>query len=288
PLALTAVAYPNFSSTNVTMSSAQFTFLLPTGTVISPAIPNPPASGAFNDITGVWTVKKITPTVWGAAGQDPNDLQGNDVYQVTLQNAPEIVTTSGTAIQLFSFQLPSDCSGGDVQVLTNDNSIQQALLGVVGNINNQMSMRITAPADDIYVGNNPAAASFACPLNGDPDGDNDGVPDTIDSCPNTPAGGVVGAGGCPFPTDLSVSKSASVTVIEPGIPFNYTLNVGNNGAEAHNVVLVDNVPPGLTIQGAPIASDGGVVSVNGQTVTVTWPILADGATPTVTITVVRP
>ena len=170
PLMVTAVAIPNYNSTNVTISTAVFSFLLPEGTLTDPSVPPVPATGAFNNITGTWDAQLVTPTVYDNAGFDPADLMGNDVYQVVLQNSPVFnagnPVVAGTPIELFSFTLPSDCMGGNVEVLTNDGPIQMAILTNLGaNFNNQMSMSIDdAPTMDIYLGNDQASFSLPCPL----------------------------------------------------------------------------------------------------------------------------
>jgi len=172
PAEITAVAYPNYSSTNVTISTAVFTFLLPEGTVTDPAIPDVTTglTGSFVNINGIWDVQLVTPAAYAFAGGNPADLMGNDVYQVVLQNSPVFTSVNpimaGTPIQLFSFQLPSDCMGGNVEVLTNDSPLQQSILSLLGaNFNNQMSMSINDdPTMDIYGGNDPATFSLPCPL----------------------------------------------------------------------------------------------------------------------------
>ena len=170
PLMVTAVAIPNYNSTNVTISTAVFSFLLPEGTLTDPSVPPVPATGAFNNITGTWDAQLVTPTVYDNAGFDPADLMGNDVYQVVLQNSPVFnagnPVVAGTPIELFSFTLPSDCMGGNVEVLTNDGPIQMAILTNLGaNFNNQMSMSIDdAPSMDVYLGNDQASFSLPCPL----------------------------------------------------------------------------------------------------------------------------
>ena len=177
PLMITAVAIPDYSSANVTISTAVFSFLLPEGTLTDPAVPALPATGAFNNITGMWDAQVVTPTVYGNAGYDPADLMGNDVYQVVLQNSPVFnvgnPVVAGTPIELFSFRLPSDCMGGNVEVLTNDGPIQMAILANLGaNFNNQMSMSVdNAPAVDVYLGTQPGC-SIPCPL--------DDMPEAID------------------------------------------------------------------------------------------------------------
>ncbi|MEM7536113.1 MAG: SdrD B-like domain-containing protein [Chloroflexota bacterium] len=163
PLDITAVAYPNYDSNNVTISTAQFTFLLPEGTVTNPAVPDAPTAGSLTNINGIWNVLKLTPAVWGNIGQNAADLQGYDLYQVTLQNSPSVTASNGNSIELFSFQLADECTQSDVRVLTNDEAIQQAVVSTFGNVNNQMSMSIDdAAAADLYAGNNPATAVIPC------------------------------------------------------------------------------------------------------------------------------
>ena len=187
PLIITAVAYPNYSSTNVTISTAVFSFLLPEGTVTNPAIPTVPAAGAFNNITGIWAAQLVTPAVYGTVA-NPADLMGNDVYQVVLQNSPNFTAfnpiVAGTPIELFSFTLPNDCMNGNVEVLTNDSPIQMAILTNLGaNFNNQMSMSINDdPATDIYAGNDPATFSLPCALDDTPTA----VDDVATTDENTP------------------------------------------------------------------------------------------------------
>ena len=179
PLSITAVAIPNYSSTNVTISTSVFSFLLPEGTQTDPSVPPVPATGAFNNINGNWAAQLVTPTIYGNAGFDPADLMGNDVYQVVLQNSPEFDASNpvvaGTPIPLFSFRLPSDCMDGNVEVLTNDGPIQMAILANLGaNFNNQMSMSIDdAPTVDIYAGNDPASFSLPCALDDVPTANDD-------------------------------------------------------------------------------------------------------------------
>ncbi|PHN05646.1 Ig-like domain-containing protein [Flavilitoribacter nigricans] len=166
PTQITAVAYPDFTSTNVTISTAVFSFLLPEGTLTDPSIPPLPSSGNFVNVTGTWVAQVLTPSLYGSTGQDPNDLQGNDVYQVVLQNSPSPSTVSGEPILLFSFSLPNDCIDGRVEVLTNNSAIQQSIINSLGaNFNNQMSVSLNdASAVDFYDGNDPGSSSYACPL----------------------------------------------------------------------------------------------------------------------------
>ncbi|MES2709711.1 MAG: hypothetical protein V4726_24140 [Verrucomicrobiota bacterium] len=142
-----------------------------------------------------------------------------------------------------------------------------------------------APRASVFLGCNGMATTSSNTLNTDTDGD--GVSDLGDKCPDTPAGAVVGSDGCPLPTDLSIAKSASVTQITPGVPFNYTITVTNTGAEANNVKASDIIPAGLTINSSA-ASDSGVVTTNSQTVEALWAIVPAGGVRTLTINVTKP
>ncbi|PHN06577.1 Ig-like domain-containing protein [Flavilitoribacter nigricans] len=160
----TAVAFPDFSSGNVTISTAVFTLLLPEGTLTDPAIPDLPENGSFTDHTGTWRAFALRPDVYEGVGYDPADLEGNDVYNVVLQNSPSPAAAAGQPIPLFSFQLPAGCTGGSVSVLINDSPIQQAILNNLNaNFNNQISMSVDdAPSVDIYSSNDPATAAYSC------------------------------------------------------------------------------------------------------------------------------
>lgn len=166
PLQITAVAIPNFSSTNVTISSSVITILLPEGTTTAPAIPMLPSMGSFINIEGSWSVALLAPRIYRSVGNNPADLQGRDIYQLTLEAGSATPTAvAGEPIELFSFRLPNDCSSGAVEVMTNDGAIRQAIHTNLGaNFNNQVSASIDdAPSVEVYQGNNPA---LLCPLNG--------------------------------------------------------------------------------------------------------------------------
>ncbi|MEM7129918.1 MAG: hypothetical protein AAF702_26530 [Chloroflexota bacterium] len=181
------------------------------------------------------------------------------------------------------------------------NSYQAYTIGTVYVVNNDVDGDLIPDADEgtgcvgaanahappIVVDTNYLSASFGCIAI---DTDNDGVPDSADQCPNTPAGGIVDStDGCPLDTNLTGTKAASVTSATPGTPFDYTLTVNNGGAETHNVKVIDVVQVGLTINGTPTAtnnsSTGGACTVSSQVVTCTWDIMDDGASETITINV---
>ncbi|MEM7531244.1 MAG: hypothetical protein AAF639_03635 [Chloroflexota bacterium] len=181
PQLVTAIAYPQFTSDNITIATAQFTVLLPTGTATEPTIPVAPETGTFTDITGIWQALKLTPDAWSAASENANDLEGFDLYQVTLQNSPEIVANSGGRIPLFSFRLAESCGETSGRVLANDETIQQEVRELFGNVNNQMSMSIDdAPAADVYRGNSTDASEICS------------SPMVADSGENTTTGGDAG------------------------------------------------------------------------------------------------
>ena len=83
--------------------------------------------------------------------------------------------------------------------------------------------------------------------------------------------------------DLSITKSASPSVITPGSNVTYTLRVTNNGsttAEAVNVT--DNLPTGTTFVSCA-ATNGGVCEGTGNNRTIRFSSLASGVTATVTL-----
>ncbi|MCB0113722.1 MAG: hypothetical protein R2856_25955 [Caldilineaceae bacterium] len=167
PSRVTAVAYSDVSSDNVTVSTGTFTFLLSASTVTAPAIAPAPAKGSFVNEMGVWTAMKITPSLYAGLGFNPADMQGYDLYQVVLSpGSASPALSADDPLPLFSFQLPSDCADIELQVLTNDSPIQQALLANIGaNFNNQISMSIDdRPAQDLYAGHQPGGSSVTCVL----------------------------------------------------------------------------------------------------------------------------
>ncbi len=172
PTRFTALAVPNFSSGDVTVSTATFTFMLPEGTATAPDLNNGPTVTLLgaNDITGIWGSQQVTPTATDGAGGTGANLsiagQLHDVYHVVLQNSPDITTVDGIPVPLFFFDLPTNCMDGRVEILTNDGAVQAEILSTFGaNFNNQTSVSIdNSFAEDRYAGNDSARFSFPCPL----------------------------------------------------------------------------------------------------------------------------
>ena len=84
--------------------------------------------------------------------------------------------------------------------------------------------------------------------------------------------------------DLSVTDSASPASGGVGAGFTYTLTVANNGpVTAHNVVVTDQLPSGVSfVSATPSAGSGGSCSQSAGTVTCTYPVLeSDLLEPTV-------
>ena len=169
PLLVTAAAYPSFTSSQVSVSTATFTFLVPTGTALEPSVPLAPNnSGHLIDINGSWSAMYITPQLWASAGFDPADLEGYDVYQMTLApgsiDKPAGGMTAGQPFPLFQFRLPDDCSTGEVRMLVNNESIRNAMLDAAGfNANNQFSVSVdNGPSTNSYDGNDPVSSALAC------------------------------------------------------------------------------------------------------------------------------
>lgn len=167
PLMITAVVIPSFSSDNVTISTAVFSFSMSSSVVTSPAIEVVPTSGAFLNHTGSWAVQKITPQVYASVGFNEADLMGNNVYQVVLQNAPELNNVvQDQEIPLFSFELPNDCQTGKIEVLTNDGVLKDAIFNSLrANFNNQISVSVDDLASkDIYDEKDAFSGEIECPL----------------------------------------------------------------------------------------------------------------------------
>ena len=79
---------------------------------------------------------------------------------------------------------------------------------------------------------------------------------------------------------VTVAISQFVTTTVPGVigvgqGLTYFLSVSNTGpADAHNVVVTDTLPQGVVTNASVVNAPNGHVIVNGNTVTVTYPILA--------------
>ncbi|MBI1294095.1 hypothetical protein GC175_03940 [bacterium] len=183
PLQITALFMPDFSSQNVSITTAVFSFLLPAGVETTPSIPTAPSKGQFSNRNGVWIAQKITPALFTSLGKDPAVLQGRDVYQVVYSpGTAGPATQTSQPVPLFSLRLPGNCNSLALEVLNNNSSLQKAILSNLGaNFNNQMSLSINdAPALNVYAGNHPDLGQLPCPLTAPNDTDADGVPDSID------------------------------------------------------------------------------------------------------------
>lgn len=168
PYLMTAVAVPDFTSENVTISTALFTFALPELSVLSPAIEVVPKTGQFNDLTGSWAAQKITPQVYEQLGYDAKDLKGKQLYQVVLQNSPNLnEVRSGSPIPLFSFELLNDFQKGKLEVLANNGILHDVIYqNLRANFNNQISMSVDdAPSHDLYEKTDPLLGSVSFPIN---------------------------------------------------------------------------------------------------------------------------
>jgi hypothetical protein len=168
-LSITVVAYPDFYSDNITVSSAVVSLLLPEGIETTSSIDVAPVAGSFENIMGSWSVQRITPDLYASVGFEAADLEGHDIYQVVLQNAPELYEiANNNPIPLFTFELTGDCNSGSISILNNQSSIQQSIVNNLrANFNNQMSMSIDdAPSRDLYVENDPFTSVLDCPLDG--------------------------------------------------------------------------------------------------------------------------
>lgn len=182
PLLISAVFTPNFTSTDVDIATAVFTLLLPAGTTTNPSINAAPGSSTPTLVNGAWKAQRITPAAYAGIGGDPADLEGYDIYLVTLNGSlTGLSVTAATAVELFRLRLPNDCAAQPAAILTNNGDIQAAVLARLGaNLNNQMSVSVnSAGVTDIYNGNQAgAASSIACPIQ---DNDGDGTGDVVDT-----------------------------------------------------------------------------------------------------------
>ena len=87
--------------------------------------------------------------------------------------------------------------------------------------------------------------------------------------------------------DLSMSKVDSVDPVEAGATFDYTLSVNNSGpSSASNIVVTDTLPAEVTFVSAN--GTGWSCSESAGTVSCTRSILAVGAAPVITATVIAP
>jgi len=223
PREVTAVAIPNWTGNNNTISAALFTVLIPAGTVTSPSVDPAPATGAFINITGSWAVQLINAANYSSVGFDPSDLGGYDVYQVVLQNSPSPNATAGTPISLFRFTIPDDCIGSlPIRVLINNENIQQRIFDNLGaNFNNNCDVSVNdAPSVDIYLNNSTTFNNLQCPLDTAPDAVNDIATTNED----TPVDIMVVANDNFGTNGPSLS---AITITVP--PTNGTASVNNNG-----------------------------------------------------------
>ncbi len=177
---VTAVVYPDFTSSNVNGSTAVFTFLVSAGTTIE-----------FENYSlgGTWTRSGVSAEQWGEIiDRDPAELGGYDIVQFVMSpgSLNEGVAgqfVSGQPYELFSFTLPDGCSGVELQMFENDSPLQQTILTYAGaNINNQISLSVDdEPSTDTYARNAPKENFNVCLSAEDSDGDS--ILDVSDNCP---------------------------------------------------------------------------------------------------------
>ena len=86
--------------------------------------------------------------------------------------------------------------------------------------------------------------------------------------------------------DLSVVKTDSLDPVDPGMSFDYTIVVTNNGpSDAANLQVTDNVPAPAFITVTSVTSASGACGHIGNAVTCTLPSLTSGSTWTITVSV---
>ena len=88
----------------------------------------------------------------------------------------------------------------------------------------------------------------------------------------------------PPSTDLRLTKDADAPTVAAGSAVSYTLVVSNTGtAPAQNVVVTDPLAAGITFASCS-ATEGGTCGGSASVPTVTFPLLAPGASAAITIT----
>lgn len=85
--------------------------------------------------------------------------------------------------------------------------------------------------------------------------------------------------------DLSLAKTGSVSTIDAGSNLVYTLVVSNSGPDTASAVTITDPLPFGALYGTVVFSQGGSCTITGTTINCNLGILANGATATVTITV---
>ncbi|HWR86300.1 MAG TPA: hypothetical protein VN200_09930, partial [Rhodoglobus sp.] len=84
--------------------------------------------------------------------------------------------------------------------------------------------------------------------------------------------------------ELTITKTASDTTIEPGQVYTYRVAVANPtsafGSTAFNATVVDTIPAGVVVDPASLTASGGVLATNAGLTTITWtlPAIANGGT----------
>ena len=256
PLLITANAYPNVSSNDVTVSTATFTFLVPAGTILQPTGLTTGAPGMLIDRNGVWRADTISAAAWGNSPVgNASDLEGYDLYQMTLSPGSIVVPAptgdqfvAGEPFPLFEFRLPFDCAEQDVRILVNDEPIRNILFNLASfNTNNQFSVSVDNEAStDKYAINRANAHTLECSLV-------DLTMTKTDTQINDGGDGVVDAG---------------VDTIE------YEIVVTNTGSGSTGNIVVTDPLPGTTVVCGNDGTDDNIIT----------PVLAPNASETCTAT----
>ena len=249
---------------------------------------SPPAPTATPTNTPVPATATPTPNPLGAIGNQVwNDLNGNGI-----QDSGE------PYVQGVKVELLSGCSGTTILgTRTTDTSGYYNFPGLTAG---QYRVRFTLPTGYQFTAKNQGTRTTH-----DSNANADGVTDCITlaagQLDGTIDAGLVATTATPTPTpvpatatptpapvsaaDLSITKSASVSSVISGVPFNYILTVVNNGpGTATSVVVTDQLPAGLAINSV-VPTAGGSCSNTAGLIRCTWASLANGASATVTINV---
>ncbi len=247
---------------------------------------SPPAPTATPTNTPAPATATPTPNPLGAIGNQVwNDLNGNGI-----QDSGE------PYVQGVKVELLSGCSG--TTILGTRTTDTSGYYNFPGRTAGQYRVRFTLPTGYQFTAKNQGTRTTH-----DSNANTDGVTDCITlaagQLDGTIDAGLVAITATPTPTpvpatatptpapaaDLSITKSANVSSVISGVPFNYILTVVNRGpGNATNVVVTDQLPAGVAINSV-VPTAGGSCSNTAGLIRCTWASLANGANATVTINV---
>ena len=286
----------NFASVNaiqfqinvVAAADAQFDFtqtVSPSTETINFANLTPMSLGnnVFRDVNNNGTRDVGETGISGVTVQLYTDTNTNGVYNTGVDTLVGTTTTDGSGNYLFSDLLPGEYIA---LIPINQFAAAQPLFGFESSLEPAAAPDADATVVDsddngaLIAGVGVASLAITLASGSEPTNDGDTNPDsnlTLDF-------------GFAPQIDLVVEKTANVTTINAGNNVTYTLAVRNDGpAAATNVVVVDDLPAGVTIVSA-ISSTGTVTQTGNAAgeVSVALGTLNAAAAATITIVVTVP